>query len=108
MQTIARPRYDRQLSEWLGGKTRVEIVPIPRDVTDWMLMSFWAHPERVLDAAARHATSGFARMTPAVVQRVVDGVRRDLEDGTWDARHGHLRKLDAYDAGLRLLVNTRA
>jgi hypothetical protein len=47
-------------------------------------------------------------MTPAVVQRVVDGVRRDLEDGTWDARHGHLRKLDAYDAGLRLLVNTRA
>jgi hypothetical protein len=97
----------QQLSEWLGGKTRVEVVPIPRDVSDWMLMSFWAHPERVLDAAARNATSGFARMPPAVVQRVVKAVRRDLENGTWHARHGHLRQLDAYDAGLRLLVNTR-
>ena len=29
-------------------------------------------------------------------------VARDLEDGTWDARHGHLRELDEYDAGLRL------
>jgi SAM-dependent methyltransferase len=97
-----------QLSEWLGGRTRVEVVPVPRDVSDWMLMSFWAHPERVLDPAARNGTSGFTRMPPAVVQRVVEAVRRDLEDGTWDARHGHLRKLDAYDAGLRLVVSMRA
>lgn len=97
-----------ELSEWLGGRTRVEVIPIPRDVSDWMLMSFWAHPERVLDAAARNATSGFARMPTAVVQRVVEAVRRDLDDGTWDARHGHLRSLDAYDAGLRLVVNSRA
>jgi hypothetical protein len=73
-----------------------------------MLMSFWAHPERVLDAAARNATSGFARMRSSVVQRVVAAVRRDLADGTWDARHGHLRRLDAYDAGLRLVVNMPA
>jgi hypothetical protein len=98
------PRIEA-LSEWLGGTTRVEVVAIPRDTRDWMLMSFWAHPERVLDADARNATSGFARMSPAVVDRVVAAVRTDLEDGTWDARHGHLRQLDAYDAGLRLVVN---
>lgn len=101
------PRPD-QISGWLGGRTRVEVIPIPRDTCDWMLMSFWAHPERVLDPAARGATSGFARMTPEVIDRVVAAVRRDLEDGTWDARHGQLRILDAYDAGLRLLVNTPA
>ncbi|MDI1482350.1 class I SAM-dependent methyltransferase [Polyangium sp. y55x31] len=101
-RTFPRPA---QLAAWLGGRTEVQVVPIPRDTCDWSLVSFWAHPERVLDEDARNATSGFARMEPAVVQRVVAAVRRDLEDGTWDARHGHLRKLDEYDAGLRLVLN---
>jgi SAM-dependent methyltransferase len=101
------PSMER-LSAWLGGRTRVDVVPIPRDVCDWMLMSFWAHPERVLDVAARNATSGFARMPPEVVQRVVTAVERDLDNGAWVARHGHLRGLDAYDAGLRLVVNLPA
>jgi SAM-dependent methyltransferase len=96
----------QRLSTWLGGSTCVDIVPIPRDTRDWMLGSFWAHPERVLDADARNATSGFARMQPAIVDRVVAAVERDLADGTWDARYGHLRTLDTYDAGLRLVVNT--
>jgi SAM-dependent methyltransferase len=92
-----------EIAEWLGGG-RVETVPIPRDTPDWMLGSFWAHPERVLDPRARANTSGFARMPPEVVERVVRDLRRDLEDGTWDARHGELRELGEYDAGLRLVV----
>ncbi|MDW5595307.1 methyltransferase domain-containing protein [Conexibacter stalactiti] len=93
------------LSAWLGGGA-VEVVPIPvaRATPDWTLLAFWAHPERVLDAAARAATSGFARMPETVVTRVVRDVERDLADGTWDARNGALRALDAYDAGLRLVV----
>jgi hypothetical protein len=47
-------------------------------------------------------------MPQEVVDRVVAAVARDLEDGTWDARHGHLRELDEYDAGLRLLVSNPA
>jgi hypothetical protein len=43
-------------------------------------------------------------MLPEVVDRVVKAVERDLQDGTWDTRYGHLRELDEYDAGLRLLV----
>ena len=89
---------------WLGGRTRIDVVPIPRDTPDWMLGSFWAHPERVLDERARNATSGFARLDASVVDRVVRDVRRDLESGAWDERHGHLRALDEYDAGLRLIV----
>jgi SAM-dependent methyltransferase len=93
------------LATWLGGRTCIEVVPIRRDTPDWMLGSFWAHPERVLDERARNATSGFARMDATVVQRVVRDVRRDLESGVWDERHGHLRRLDAFDAGLRLIVS---
>lgn len=93
-----------RIIEWLGGKAETITVPIACDTPDWHLGSFWAHPERVLDEGARNATSGFARAEPEVVERVVSAVRRDLEDGTWDARHGHLRDLREYDGGLRLIV----
>jgi SAM-dependent methyltransferase len=96
-----------QLADWLGPGTRSETVEVRADTPDWTLASFWAHPERVLDPAARAATSGFARMDPAVVDRVVDRLGTDLETGVWDARHGQLRRRDAYDAGLRLVVADR-
>lgn len=97
-----------ELATWLGGCSRVAVVPVSRDTPDWTLMSFWAHPERVLDRSARNATSGFARMPTDIVERVVAAIQSDVEDGTWDRRHGHLRELREYDAGLRLLVNTPA
>ena len=43
-------------------------------------------------------------MSEVVIARVVSAVSRDLADGSWDARHGHLRQLEEYDAGLRLIV----
>jgi len=94
------------ITGWLGGTVEVAAVPIPRDTPDWHLGSFWAHPERVLDEAARNATSGFARASSEVVARVVSSVKRDLESGAWDAKHGHLRALTEYDVGMRLLVAT--
>ena len=93
---------------WLGGGSVITPLPIARDTPDWTLGSFWAHPERVLDPAARAATSGFARMPDAVVERVVAAVQRDLESGVWDARHGALRELDEYDVGMRLIVGQPA
>lgn len=95
-----------RVADWLVGG-RIEIVPVPRDTPDWTLMSFWAHPERVLDPTARAATSGFARQPAEIVDRVVNDVRRDLASGAWDARNGHLRALDEYDVGLRLIVSER-
>jgi SAM-dependent methyltransferase len=92
---------------WLDRPATVDVVPVSRDSPDHNLLSFWAHPERVLDEAARNATSGFARQPAEVVARVVSDVRRDLESGDWDARHGALRELDAYDAGLRLIRASR-
>ena len=95
-----------QVAEWLGGDVRIEPVPIPRDCTDWMFGSFWAHPERVLDPVARANTSGFARIDQGVVERAVTRLAADLESGAWDERHGELRRLEAYDAGLRLIIAT--
>jgi hypothetical protein len=95
-----------QLAAWLGGHTEITTLEISRDTPDWMLGSFWAHPERVLDPTARAGTSGFARMDPGVVDRVVREVRADLQDGSWDRRYGALRDRQSLDVGLRLLANT--
>jgi hypothetical protein len=38
------------------------------------------------------------------VARVVADVARDLASGAWEARHGWLRTLATYDAGLRLVI----
>ena len=96
----------QRIADWLGGDVAIEPVPVARDTPDWTLGSFWAHPERVFDERARNATSGFARMPAEVVERVCAQLRRDLADGTWDARHGHLRELDSCDVGQRLIVAT--
>jgi len=96
------------IAGWLGGEVEIRVVPLSRDTPDWSLGSFWAHPERVLDPEARGSTSGFARMPPEIVNRVVEAVGRDLRDGTWDARHGQLRSLEEYDAGMRLVVSRPA
>lgn len=93
-----------RLAGWLGGDVEVRTLPLRRDCRDWMLGSFWAHPERVLDPIARAGTSGFARMDAAVVDRCVAAVRADLADGAWDQRHGDLRTRAEYDVGLRLVV----
>lgn len=92
------------ICEWLGHATEIEVVPTSRDTVDWSLVSFWAHPERVLDPAARAATSGFARQSRAVIDRVVSHVERDLKSGLWDEKHGYLRGLNAYDAGMRIIT----
>jgi SAM-dependent methyltransferase len=48
------------LARWLDADVSVREVPIPRDTPDWTLGSFWAHPERVLDAQARNSTLSLA------------------------------------------------
>lgn len=95
------------LSDWLGGSVHVEPVLNSRETPDWTLGSFWAHPERVLDEAARNATSAFARMEQAVLNRVVAAVEADLRNGVWDERNGELRDLADYDVGMRLIVAQR-
>ena len=96
------------IASWIDRPAETEVIEVARDTPDHTLLSFWAHPERVLDPAARAATSGFARQSEAVVERVVAAVSADLASGEWEARHGALRGLDRFDAGLRLIHSRRA
>ena len=75
------PGIDR-LARALGGDTEIEVVLTKQYTADWTLGSFWAHPERELDAGASNSTSALARMDSAVIHRLVTELRRDLDDGS--------------------------
>ena len=98
------PSFDRRifpsldaLARWLDAEVTVRRCRFPATRPTGHSAPLGS-PRAGLDPQARNATSGFARMTSEVVDRVVEAVARDLQDGTWDARHGHLRGLDEYDA----------
>jgi ubiquinone/menaquinone biosynthesis C-methylase UbiE len=79
-------------------------VPIPADCTDGHAGAYWNRPEHYLDPAVQRSISLMARTPTPVLERAVAQLREDLADGSWDARHGHLRKLSEIDLGHRLIV----
>lgn len=61
-------------------------------------------PAAFLEESVRRAQSVWSKLPEGVEERVVEGLRRDLADGTWDARHGALRTQPTFDGGLRLVI----
>jgi hypothetical protein len=47
---------------------------------------------------------GLSQVTPDRLAAAADRLARDLGNGHWDRRHGHLRDLAEFDIGLRLIV----
>jgi Methyltransferase domain len=92
-----------EIADTLGGAA-VETVPIPDDCTDGFFHAYFTRPEAYLDRNVRRAQSAWSRLRPGVEQRAVSALRNDPASGAWDKRHGALRDLAEYDAGLRLII----
>lgn len=93
------------LAAGLGGLTKVTPVPIPLDCTDGFNDAYYGRPEMLLDSGARLACSAWSFIEPDAVARFEARLSRDLADGTWDARHGHLRKQEYLEGSLVLVVS---
>jgi SAM-dependent methyltransferase len=83
---------------------RVATVPVPADCLDGFGGCYWNRPERYLDADVQAGMSCFAQMEPAIVEKGMARLRRELGAGTWDAKYGHLRSRAEADLGYRVLV----
>ena len=102
MLEMDRPAFPslREIELAIGPAT-VHTVPVPADCSDGFLGAYWQRPAHYLDARVRGAISVFSKFdSTAGVARL----RRDLEDGTWLARHGALQDLQDLDVGYRLVV----
>lgn len=82
----------------------VRPVLVPADCRDGFGAAYWARPEAYLDPAVHAGMSWLALLPAAVVRRGTARLRRDLESGEWDRRHGHLRTQAFYDGGYRLAI----
>lgn len=91
------------VAQELGGATVVP-VPIPANCVDGFLGAFWRRPEVYLDPDVRRGISSFAVMPAEAVERGRARLERDLADGTWKRRFGHLLQLGELDMGYRLVI----
>jgi len=88
----------------LGGKVEIVPVPIPIDCSDGFGEAYYGRPELLLDPGARLACSAWHLVDSKVADRFVAALRRDLADGVWEARYGHLRTQATFEGSLRLVV----
>lgn len=107
---IEQPRFGilEEIGAELAGKVRVERIPTPADCTDGFFEAFWNRPEALLDPRVRASQSIWELLVPGVEEQIVERLAADLESGRWDAEHGALRELPAYDGALRLIVSEPA
>jgi len=82
----------------------MEPVPIPFDVRDGFFHAYWRRPGAYLQERVRRGSSVWARIGPAVEQRVVAALTRDLQSGAWAQRNAELLGLESMDLGARLLI----
>jgi ubiquinone/menaquinone biosynthesis C-methylase UbiE len=80
------------IAEHLGRTWTVDNVPIPIDCTDGFTEAFYARPEQFLVDDVRRAQSAWGFVDHSVETRACEKLRNDLQDGTWERRHGHLRR----------------
>jgi hypothetical protein len=80
-------------------------VPIPLHCADGFNEAYYGRPERLLEPGARLACSGWSFVDEAVQARFERALRRDLNDGSWDRRHGALRTQAQFAGALRLVVS---
>jgi len=92
------------IADGLGGG-HASTLPIPLQCVDGFSEAYYGRPERLLDPGARKANSAWSFVAPEVHERFERALRRDLDAGTWDARHGHLRVQPHFDGSLVLIVS---
>jgi SAM-dependent methyltransferase len=93
------------IANLLGGVTTVTPVPIPFDCTDGFNDAYYGRPEMLLNPAARLVCSSWSFVEPAAVARFEADLARDLADGAWDRKYGHLRTEESFLGSLVLVVS---
>lgn len=93
-----------RLREGLGGRVDVAPVPIPLDCTDGFNEAYYGRPEMLLLPEARTACSAWSFVPAPRAEEAVADLRRAIDDGTWDARHGALRTQPSFLGSLVLVT----
>jgi SAM-dependent methyltransferase len=91
-----------ELARAIGA--RMEPVLVPWDCVDGFFEAYWRRPEAYLDERVRRGVSVWSAVGPAVEQRAVRSLGKDVASGRWAERNHDLLGLEEAELGLRLLV----
>ena len=84
------------------GPIDVRPLLVPHDCLDGFLGAYWRRAHEYLDPNVRRAISTFSKVQD--VESGLDRLRRDLKDGTWQQRYGHLLGQSYLYLGYRLVI----
>ena len=91
------------LEEISGTPPKVISFRLPADMKDSFFYSAWRHPERYLDQNFRKGISLFATFNAKELYVIIEHLKRDLDNGTWDLEYKHVRELEEYEGGYYFL-----
>jgi SAM-dependent methyltransferase len=90
----------------LGGNCNVIPIPIPFNCKDGFQEAFYGRPEAFLENEVRLSQSAWGFIPEEKQADIVDRLKIDLENGTWDKKYGHFRTQENFTCALRLIVST--
>jgi hypothetical protein len=67
-----------------------------------MAHGYWRRPDAYLDPGVRGAMSTFTKLPS--LEPGLSRLRNDLEDGSWERRHGQLLAATELDLGYRIVI----
>lgn len=97
------PRLISEIEAIANVAVNVVTFPLPNDLWDSFAAVGWARPELYLNSDIRNGISSFANITDDELNQGLENLRKDLEIGAWDRKHGHLRQQEQYDVGYRFI-----
>ncbi len=92
---------------WIDGHLQLieeRVMTVPANCTDGFAGCYWNRPERYLDPVVQAGMSVLARLPEADRVNGSNKLADALESGDWDRQYGHLRELDEFDMGYRLVI----
>jgi SAM-dependent methyltransferase len=101
-----RGRYPaiERIRSAVGGRSEVEVVPVPIDCVDGFTEAYYARPESFLHGEVRRSQSAWTFLAPGIEDACVERLRGELASGAWESRFGHFRALPEFEGSLRLII----
>jgi hypothetical protein len=105
---VERARYPTVdfIKNSLGGHCKIIPIPVPLDCKDGFQEAFYGRPEAFLDKQVRLSQSAWGFIPEDKQEKIIERLKIDLENGTWDNKYGHFRTQAFFTCALRLIVAT--
>ena len=108
--TLATFPSTRNIAQLLCRITKKDttVIPflLPTDLSDLFAAAGWCKPEIYLNERIRKGISSFAKMSQEELEKGIERLRADIDNGIWQQKYSFLLKQNEYDAGYRIIVST--